>query len=267
MSRVVDRLLAPNVAILVAVMGVGAGSRIRGGDAGDIVYGSIAVALIPSAASLLVALALVGSGRPRGGGGQAGAGGPWLALSSLLVGLVLGYYTGVEPPGIVVDVLLYILLLLSGYAIGGMEGLAGALRGGGSLGVLLAASCIVGGIVGGAIVGILLGWGPLVGALMGSASGWYSLAGPLLYLVDPLYGAAAFLGNLFREMLHIMVYPLLARRIPLAAIAVGGATTMDTGLPVVAAYGGVEERVAAFVQGALLTLVLSLGLPLAVSLA
>ena len=267
LSRVVERLLVPNVALLVAVMGVGAGSRVRGGDAASILYGGIAAALIPSAMSLLVALALVGPGRPRGGSGQARARGPWLALFSLLAGSTIGYYAGAEPPGILVDLLLYILLLLSGYMIGGMEGLFNALRGGGSRGVLLAVSCIVGGAAGGALAGALVGWGLVVGALMGAASGWYSLAGPLLYLVDPLYGAAAFLGNLFREMLHIMIYPLLARRIPLAAIAVGGATTMDTGLPVVAAYGGVEERIAAFVQGALLTLALSLGLPLAVSLA
>ena len=72
--------------------------------------------------------------------------------------------------------------------------------------------------------------------------------------MDPLMGVVAFSSNMLREVLHIILYPIVYRRCRIACIAMGGATTMDTGLPVVALYGGRDAVVAALVQGGLITL-------------
>ncbi len=262
----VERMLMPLVLVLVFVIGVGLGSRLSGPSLGYVLAGSLSVAIVPGFVSVAVAMALAGSGLLDGGvGGGSGLLSSLITLPPLLAGSAVGYVAGVEPPDWIASYLLYMLLLLAGYSIGGLEGL-GENLGGGRDGVLLAVSCLIGGALGGGLVGFFIGVDPLVGVAMGLASGWYSLVGPLLYVVDPVYGAVGLLGNMLREALHLMLYPVLARRIPLAAIALGGATTMDTGLPVVAAYAGERERVAAFIQGALLTLVLSVVLPLYVSL-
>lgn len=84
--------------------------------------------------------------------------------------------------------------------------------------------------------------------------------------VDPAMGAVAFLGNLFRETIHIVLYPILARWFPLNAIVVGGATTMDTGLPPVMLAGGSELALVAFIHGAILTVFLGMFLPFYVGL-
>ena len=72
--------------------------------------------------------------------------------------------------------------------------------------------------------------------------------------IDPVYGVSAFIANILRETLHIVLYPVLSRCCSTAAVSMGGATTMDTGLPVVTLYGEPEDPVIALVQGGLITL-------------
>ncbi len=107
---------------------------------------------------------------------------------------------------------------------------------------------------------------PRVLVAIGAASGWYSLVGPLLTNINPVYGAMGFLANLFRESLHIILYPVIsAKGLALPGVAMGGATSMDTGLPVISIYGDKESMIAGMVQGVVITLtapvVLSILLP------
>ncbi|WP_148679057.1 lysine exporter LysO family protein [Aeropyrum pernix] len=270
-SRAVEHLLYPVVWALVFTIGAGVGSSIDLERAAGILYGSILIAILPGAASVAVAALLAGNSSQESVGiGSQVAGGsslyssPAVILAFFLAGLASGWLTGSSFPDVVSTLLLYILLFQAGYLVGGAAGLRGMLRGG-RLGLLLALSCLVGGVIGGAAAAFVLGWSLEAGVAMGVSSGWYSLAGPLLYTIDPYYGAVALVGNMLREAFHIVVYPLLARRIPIQAVAFGGATTMDTGLPVILASSGERAALPAFVQGALLTLLLSLLLPLYVS--
>jgi uncharacterized membrane protein YbjE (DUF340 family) len=84
------------------------------------------------------------------------------------------------------------------------------------------------------------------------ANGWYSIAGPMLAdLESPAMGAIALLGNLFREVLAMVLIPMMAARgfHAQSAAAFGGATAMDTTLPFVLAGWGQRGAVTALGVG------------------
>ncbi|BEP17402.1 hypothetical protein PYJP_07540 [Pyrofollis japonicus] len=122
-------------------------------------------------------------------------------------------------------------------------------------GIVLAASTMLVSGLSAAVLSLAFGIPFRVGMAIGSASGWYSLAGPLLAKIDPLYGIIGFFANMFRESMHILLYPFIAKRgLGVPAVAMGGATSMDTGLPVIIVYGGSEAAIIGMVQGIAITL-------------
>lgn len=75
---------------------------------------------------------------------------------------------------------------------------------------------------------------------VGSGFGYYSLSSIFItqYRGAEL-GTIALLANIFREILTLLGAPLLAKYFgKLAPISVGGATTMDTTLPIITRYSG-----------------------------
>jgi uncharacterized membrane protein YbjE (DUF340 family) len=93
--------------------------------------------------------------------------------------------------------------------------------------------------------------------------GFYSLAGPLVTTaIGPLAGLVAFLTNFFRENLTMVAAPWLGTRIRAEGLtAMGGATTMDTTLYFVTAYGDADAGSMALASGLVLTVVASLAIP------
>jgi uncharacterized membrane protein YbjE (DUF340 family) len=93
--------------------------------------------------------------------------------------------------------------------------------------------------------------------------GFYSLAGPLVTTaVGPLAGLVAFLTNFFRENLTMVTAPWLGPRIRAEGLtAMGGATTMDTTLYFVTAYGDADAGSMALASGLTLTVIASLAVP------
>jgi len=64
----------------------------------------------------------------------------------------------------------------------------------------------------------------------------------------------ALLSNIIREIATLLLAPLLARYLGrLAPVAAGGATAMDTTLPIIVQVSGEEYGVMAIVSGVLLT--------------
>jgi uncharacterized membrane protein YbjE (DUF340 family) len=63
-------------------------------------------------------------------------------------------------------------------------------------------------------------------------------------------GTIALLANIFREILTLLCAPLLAKYFgKLAPISVGGATTMDTTLPIITRYSGKDLVFVAIIHG------------------
>ncbi|MET1128446.1 MAG: LysO family transporter [Thermoproteota archaeon] len=177
--------------------------------------------------------------------------------AALLLGIGAGYAFEVSADESVVMALLYVLVFASGILIGLEVDWRGVKLGAlGALGVAYAVATVSASAAAAGLVGAAMGLPARLAAAAGAAAGWYSLAGPLLSVVDPLMGGVGFLSNFLREAMHIALYPVLSRRKLLrrAGIALGGATTMDTGLPVILIYGGADAAISASVQGTLITL-------------
>lgn len=105
-------------------------------------------------------------------------------------------------------------------------------------------------------------------AAIGAGFGWYSLSGGLLakiYSVET--GALAFLTNVSRELITFVVTPILAAKAGrMAAVAPGGATTMDTTLPLIARVTDPETALVALVNGTVLSSLVPVLVPLFISL-
>ena len=103
------------------------------------------------------------------------------------------------------------------------------------------AATIVGTLVGAAAVSFFLSGVGVVDAMMvGAGFGYYSLSSVLITSSRGIaLGTIALLANLFREMIALLMAPMLVRYFgPLSLISAGGATTADTTLPVIARYSG-----------------------------
>jgi len=123
---------------------------------------------------------------------------------------------------------------------------------------------IIGSITAGILVGKLLGWTSAEGGAVAAGFGWYSLSGVLISdLHSVSLGTIAFLSNVMREILAILLIPVLARKAgPLTLITPGGATTMDTTLPLISAVGPPGVAVIAFVNGVVLSALVPVFVPL-----
>ncbi|HHW55656.1 MAG: lysine exporter LysO family protein [bacterium] len=194
-----------------------------------------------------------------------------LILLSLAIGIIAGY-TGLIPAGVqanidfLINFALCLLLWGIGLEIGGNRQI---LRQVGSMGyriILLPLVVAAGSIAGTLLVGTLLGMAPGESAAIGAGFGWYSLSGVLLAKLHSVeLGALAFLTNVSRETLSIILIPLVARYAgPFAAVAPGGATTMDVTLPLIVKFVGSDMALVAFFHGLVLSALVPVLVPLLV---
>jgi uncharacterized membrane protein YbjE (DUF340 family) len=110
---------------------------------------------------------------------------------------------------------------------------------------------ILGGLVGGLILQLDLA------ASMGVCAGygWYTLAGPLAgQLFGVEWAALGFTVNFLREIVTITTISITSKIDKYAPIAMGGATAMDTTLPVIVRYCGQDTLITAFSSGFTLTI-------------
>jgi len=188
-----------------------------------------------------------------------------LVLASLTAGILVGRVLGPDF-GNAYEVMLYVLIFLIGADLG-LNFKIDELRRVGRDALVLPFLTLVGSALGGLLASLTLGIEPKWGLAIGAGCGWYSLTGPLIAQYSAVYGAVGFLGNLMREILTILLYPLAIHRIsPEKAVAMGGATTMDTTLPIITKFGGREVALVAFVHGFILTAVVPFVVPLILSL-
>jgi len=114
----------------------------------------------------------------------------------------------------------------------------------------------VGSIAGGAVGGLVLGLDAVKTMAVTAGYGWYTLAGPLVgQFFGAQWGALGFVVNFLRELLTIVTISVTARIDKYAPIALGGATTMDTTLPVIVRYCGSDSLIAAFSSGFTLSII------------
>lgn len=101
---------------------------------------------------------------------------------------------------------------------------------------------------------ILSGRSPLDCLAVGSGFGYYSLSSIFIteYKGAEL-GTIALLANIIREMVTLLLSPVLAKFFgPLAPISSGGVTSMDTTLPIIMASSGEQYSAVSIFHGVIL---------------
>jgi len=92
---------------------------------------------------------------------------------------------------------------------------------------------------------------------IGSGFGYYSLSSVFITkLAGSVLGVVALLSNIMREIAALLLAPLFVKYFgKLAPIAAGGATSMDTTLPVITKFSGMEYAIIAVFNGTVLTII------------
>jgi len=188
-------------------------------------------------------------------------------IVGIIVGISIFPSEWVNATNYFMDVGLCLLLLLVGIDIGKQKNILSEVK---KMGYSLLIVPIM--VAGGSIIGAMLG-GMFIGlpfneaGAVGAGFGWYSLSAVMLTDYSAHLSALAFLSNVMRELLAIMTIPFIAKWIGyMEAVAPGGATAMDTTLPIITQYTDSKIAVLAFVSGVLLSSMVPLFVSLIIGL-
>lgn len=191
-----------------------------------------------------------------------------IALACFLIGLPLGKYAVSAAACAlfagIVPLLLAALVFLTGFDIGCNRAVGRQIAHCGAGILLLAPATALGTVACAVAAGLALGIAPNEAAAVSAGFAYYSVsAGILTDLGGAELGALALVANIVREVLAFALIPLVATRLhPIAAIAPGGATSMDTTLPAIRRCAGDDVVVMAVLHGAVLTLLVPVLVPL-----
>lgn len=152
---------------------------------------------------------------------------------------------------------LYVLMFLVGVGIGADRKSWSVLHQMKLKIVMVPIGVILGTFAGTALVSLLLPGLKLKEVLaVGAGFGYYSLSSLMItQLSSESLGVIALLSNIMREMFTLLTTPLLLMYFgKLAGISSGGATSMDTTLPVITRFSGKEWSIISVFSGIVLTL-------------
>ncbi len=124
--------------------------------------------------------------------------------------------------------------------------------------LLVPLSVIIGSLSGVAVFSIFVNDISLRDSLaIGSGFGYYSLSSIFISkLAGSVQGVVALLSNIMREVSTLLLTPLFLKYFgKLAPIAAGGATSMDTTLPVITKFTGTDYAIIAVFSGTALTII------------
>ncbi|MEM3055477.1 MAG: lysine exporter LysO family protein [Candidatus Bathyarchaeia archaeon] len=185
-------------------------------------------------------------------------------LAALATGLLAGYVNnnfGFTPLNTVIsdytfNLSLIALLFFMGLLFGADKEALAKLRKTGFKILAFPFAIALGGITGGLVGGILLGTNLFASMGVCAGYGWYTLTGPLAGQLFGLeWGAIGFAVNFLREITTIVTISVARKIDKYAPVAMGGATAMDTTLPVIVRYCGQDTLIAAFSSGFTLTMI------------
>ena len=187
----------------------------------------------------------------------------------ILAAVALGMVAGIFLPdgfstfnGYIMDLGLCALLFFVGIDLGRSEDIVPKIRRLGLKILLVPLAIALGSITGGVLAGLLLGYAWNEGAAVASGLAWYSLAPILIAPYSSELSAVAFLSNVIREVVAVIMIPFVARKISyFEAVAPTAAAGMDTLLPIVSKETDSTTAIVCFVSG----VVLSFSVPFLVS--
>ena len=191
----------------------------------------------------------------------------WQITAAVIFGFELGHWIlpseAAPLCGKVVTLGLDAMLFLVGLDLGRQGEAIASIRAAGVGALLIPAAVIFGSLLFGALAGLFLPLLPREAAAAAAGMGWYSLAPTILAPYSLKLSAVAFLSNVLREILSILLIPMIARRLGyLECVASAGATAMDTVLPVIVRATSRRMTIYAFASGLICSLLVPLLVPL-----
>lgn len=163
---------------------------------------------------------------------------------------------------------LYLLMLIVGVGVGSDRAIVGILRQLNWRIILVPMAVVIGSLGGAGLLSYFIYQISVQEAMaVGAGFGYYSLSAVLIAgLKGQELGVVALLANIIRELITLVMAPFLVRFFgKLAIIVSGGATAMDTTLPVVVKFSGKDMAVVAIFSGMVLSLLVPLLVPFILS--
>lgn len=183
-----------------------------------------------------------------------------IILSFFTLGLVVGRYTPINNWLIGIDyssLSLYLLMFLVGISIGSDNRSLQALKSMNLKILLIPLATIIGTAIGVWFISIFVTRYSIKELMaVGAGYGYYSLSSIIIKNnhSDAL-GVVALLSNVIREIITLLLAPLMAIYFgKIAPICSGGATSMDTTLPIITRSSGKEYAIPSLIHGIILTI-------------
>lgn len=185
--------------------------------------------------------------------------GSLIILSFFVLGVILakaGLIHEVFTENDFTKIILLGLMFTVGLTIGSDQKLISSLKNQNKKILLVPAATIIGSLLGAFLISFFLKWSPSDCMAVASGFGYYSLSSIFIteFQGEEL-GTIALMANIMREICALLMAPLFLRFFgKLAPITAGGATTMDTTLPIIIKNSGKDFLIIAIVHGFLVDL-------------
>ena len=192
-------------------------------------------------------------------------------LVILAIGILLGLFVLPDgfyhSTGLMLDVGLCLLLFFVGIDVGSNKDTFKNLKSVGFKMLIVPLATAIGSLFGGVICSMIFHMNIFGALAVASGFTWYTLSAIIITPVSAELGAIAFLSNIFREIIAFISIPFIAKHIGyLETIAVGGAISMDTGLPLIKKNTSQEVVIISFISGIIISLLVPILVPIFVGL-
>lgn len=181
-----------------------------------------------------------------------------LILVFVTIGILAGYFLlpagFIKWTGQLLTISLCVLLVLIGIDIGTAGTLKENFRSAGWRVLVFPFCCMAGMMIGSFVAAAVLPLGVQDCLCVGSGFAWYSLAPVMLAEYSTRISAISFMHNVFREILGMLLVPVVARRIGyIESYSLPGSTSMDVCLPVIERATSSDVAVYSFINGAIVS--------------
>jgi uncharacterized membrane protein YbjE (DUF340 family) len=185
-------------------------------------------------------------------------------LSALVLGGIAGYlnanwanlFSSFWVSDYLLDASLILLLFVMGLAFAMDKDSISKIRRTGPKILIVPLAIASGTILSGVVSALILRINVVATTAVSAGYGWYTLTGPLVgQIFGAKWGALGFAANFLRELFTIIAVPVMVKVDKYAPTASGGATAMDTTLPLIVRYCGSDTLITAFSSGFVLSMI------------
>ena len=196
-------------------------------------------------------------------------------MLGIIIAILIGIISGLlfkssfllDTVDIFIKLGLSLLLFFVGIDIGNYKDLIKSLKKIKKKVIFLPITTILGSLFGGFISSLFLSLSSSETIAISSGMGWYSFFSIELAKIDANLGALAFLANVFRELLAILLIPFIAKYLGgYEAISCAGAPAMDSLLPFINRNTLASMAIVSFYSGLIITFVIPILLPFLISI-